>query len=132
MLKKMAVTGLITWVVLSVVLSYLLVGSLNPFSFFYANINILAKIVIAFSLLLAILSLINLLNIIGPMGKQECPICNHNLLKFVNAYGKPQICWSCLREGRITYYHEKCYRAMKFCPLCKKNEIDSIFLDNLH
>lgn len=122
MLKKNLFGAIVIWSVLVVVLSYLLTGSFNPLQVFYLESSVLAKIVIGVLLFFLAVSGLQLLLVLSPMGEKKCPICNKPLMEFVPVYGKPKVCWTCLRSGRKTNYHEKCYKAKGKCPVCEERE----------
>jgi len=120
--KKNLFFSIIIWSVLVVVLSYLLTGSFNPTRVFYSESSVLAKVVIGVMLLFLAGSVLGLLLVLSPMGETKCPICNKPLMEFVPVYGKPKVCWTCLRSGTKTQYHEKCYKAKGKCPICEERE----------
>ncbi|MBF0464215.1 MAG: hypothetical protein HQK88_17045 [Nitrospirae bacterium] len=117
--KKAYFIYFIVWGILIVVLSHLLAGSFNPIKVFHSQ-NVLAKIVIGFMFFPWAGTLIQLFIMSTSYADLICPVCEKNLVKFVPVYGRAKTCFGCLKAGRNTQYHDKCFKAKGRCPICEQ------------
>ena len=93
-------------------------GSYNPFDIFDSEAELYIKVIIGLFVLLFVVLLFYFLMSLGSYDVKSCPICNKNLGKHKHVHGKPKVCWSCYRAGRVTQFHETCFQNVGKCPVC--------------
>ena len=121
MLKQQIITGLIVWVLLTLGVTYLVTGQLNPITIYQSSDSLFAKIIISVLLLFVLYSLVQIFAI-SVIPDNPCPICNKGLIAYASIYGPGDFCPNCRANGRSTMYHRNCFKAAGKCPVCAQHD----------